>query len=92
MSEQQTVDSTLDPTPVPYVPTAKAETLGGIIDRDFIGRRQDPIFSHVGSMGGQNVYDCDQCGGLVREDRQNVHSAHHAVVNGAANRVGVQAG
>lgn len=84
------------PAVTPTVPSAapaeKPSTAGsGIIDRDFVGRKREPHFQHVGSMGGQNVVQCDQCGSLVRESGTSAHVVFHGILNGVADYNGVQA-
>jgi hypothetical protein len=66
---------------------------GGIVDRDFVGRQTPATFQFAGAnLGGQSVGVCSQCGALVQERWQDQHTTFHGIVNGTANRIGMQTG
>lgn len=76
---------------VPVHPTNPNPTnLGGIIDRDFVGTEREPVYAFAGTINGENVYDCDQSGALVRESMIPAHNRWIGLVNGVLNYNGVQ--
>lgn len=68
----------------------KAEATKGIVDHDFVGNHTTPTYFHAGSMGGQNVTECNQCGAMVRDAYQVAHNVHHGILNGVADYNGIQ--
>lgn len=63
----------------------------GIIDRDFVGNQNEPIFTFAGtSMAGENLVECDQCGCLLKDSAKNKHVIHHGILNRLADYCGVQ--
>ena len=66
---------------------------GGIVDRDYVGRSTSPVYVYAGAtMAGESLFDCDQCRSLVKESGQSQHSVFHGILNGVANRIGMQTG
>lgn len=70
------------PTPV------LVQANGGMIDKSITPTK--PVYVHAGSMGGQNAWDCDLCGAVVRDAFQNQHDAFHAQVAGVLRYTGVR--
>lgn len=72
----------------PRDPLLKQANSGGIIDNSI--QPTKPVYTHAGSMGGQNTWDCDLCGATIRDTFQTQHDAFHAQVAGVLRYTGVR--